>query len=56
MASDAPSANETPPKLTVEFDNLSLAIEPANIEFSIDVAAIVKAPVSLTVASPDTAE
>ena len=51
-------AVELEPSVTVivELVSLELAIEPANIEFSTDVAAIVNAPVSLTVASPDTAE
>ena len=33
VASEAPNANETPPKDTVLFASLELAIEPANIVF-----------------------
>ena len=40
----------------IEPANLSFAIEPANIAFSTEPFAIVNAPLSLAVASPDNAE
>ena len=44
VVSEPPNATETPPKLMLEFDNLELAIEPANCVFVIPPAFTVTAP------------
>ena len=55
VASAAPKSTDTPPKLTESLASLALAIEPANIEFSTELEAIVTAPALLIVISPETA-
>src|SRR6056300_438088 len=52
---EPPNDVDVPAIVIAEFVNFALAIEPANISFSTEPLAIVKAPPAAIVASPDTA-
>ena len=56
VASAAPKATDTPPKETLEFANLELAIEPPNMALVIPDALTFKEPPLNSIDEPSTSE